>query len=704
MPERWRDPAVILRPRSVAIAGASPDARWPRRLFLNLKEGGYPGRVYLINPKYTEVWGERCYGSPADLPEPADVLYVLVPADYNVALLEEAARCGTKGAVIFAGGYAEQGDETGRVRQATLAAIAQSTGLRLVGPNCFGCVSAAERLSAYPQSISVRPGGLAIVAQSGGAVGTLLRGAGDRAIGISYAVSSGNEVDLDLADYLHWLAGEPTTSVIAIFLEGIRDPERFAVAAQECVRAGKPLLAVKVGRTEASRRGALSHTGSLTGSDAAFDALCRRHAIVRCLDLSELLENAAAFLPQRWSTVPAVAGLTISGGQMSVLPDLADAARTPLATLADPTVEALSRLVPPRTVANPLDSSSAGFSDQENYTRIAETMLQDPSVGCLVMQGDQFLTGDAPVKPETWARLNDQTKPVLLFSRGYYSLGERERAFQAAAGLPFIQGPYAALRAARKLSSYARIRARILAGEGQRGAISGSNGTARRPDAVVGLGELTAFLSERGIDLPPSLFTSNADDVLAGAARVGFPAVLKVEAPEATHKAAAGLLRFGICSEAHLRTALDELRTSAETLRLDRYAYYLQRMLFGGTEYIVGATFDPQFGPVLMLGRGGSRVERAPVVSHGLLASMDGEVEEMLDAIGADAEAEDVAALALVAQRFGTLAIDLLHQPGDAIELNPVLVRRLGEGATVLDARFVPALKAGAASTHPQFA
>jgi len=688
VPAPWRDPGDILRPSTVAIAGASPDARWPKRLFLNLKEGGYPGRVFLINPKYAEVWGERCYPSAAELPETPDVVYLLVPAEHTLGVLREAARRGTKGAVIFAAGYAEQGDDTGRARQTALTDFARATGLRIVGPNCFGCVSAAERLFAYPQSIAVRAGGLAIVAQSGGAVGTLLRGAGDRAIGISYAVSSGNEADLELADYVHWLAADGSTAVVAVFVEGIRDPERFAAAADECLQAGKPIVAVKVGRTQQSSRGALSHTGSLTGSDAAFDALCRRSGIVRCLDLSELLETAAAFLPGRWSTIPAVAGLTISGGQMSVLPDLADAAQVPLAVLADTTVRALGDLVPPRVVANPLDSSSSGFTNQENYTRIAETMLQDPGVGCLVMQGDQFLTLDAPVKPEVWARLNEQPKPVLLFSRGYYSLDERERAFQAAARLPFVQGPLAALRAARKLSEYARIRARSVAQRVPPTATTGAVDSPR-PAQIAGFGELSSLLRDRGIDVVPHVLAASTSELMEGASRIGFPSVLKIESPEATHKAAAGLLRLGICTQADLHSAFDELQKTAEKLRLHRYVYLLQRMLFGGAEYIVGAAMDPQFGAILMVGRGGSGVERDAVVTHALLPSADGEIEDMLARASAGATGDDHSALKPLVERFAALAMDVLHRPSDSIELNPVLVRP--DGATVLDARFVPA-------------
>jgi acyl-CoA synthetase (NDP forming) len=675
----------------VAIAGASPESRWARRLFANLQQAGYPGRIYLVNPKYREVWERPCLPSVSDLPEAPDIVYVLVPAEQNLALLESAARVGTKAAVIFAAGYAEQGDETGHARQAALARLVAETGMRVVGPNCFGCVSARERVWAYPQTISVRPGHLAIVGQSGGAVGTLLRGTGDRAVGVSYAISSGNEVDLDLADYLHFLAAEEQTRVIALFLEGIRDPERFLAAAGECLHAQKPILAVKVGRTARSREGALSHTGALTGSNAAFESVCERYGIVRCVDLNELLETAIGFLPTRWSTEPAVAGLTISGGQMSILPDLADAAGVPLARLGAETVGSLETLLPPSAIANPLDSSSVGFTNQESYTRIAETLLADPGVGCLVMQGDQFLSGDAPVKPEIWARLGAQAKPVLLFSRGYYSLSDREREFQQGAGLPFIQGLQSALTVARKLSRYARTRERLArrAPQPPNRAPDLTTGPSNAPIGIVGLGELAEILDRAGIPTAPFVLASSANDLFRGSKRVKFPAVLKLESPDAPHKSAAGLLRLGICSEEELRDAADDMGARAAARGLNVRGYLLQRMLFGGVECILGATHDRQFGLVLMVGSGGINVERWARVTHRLAPIDHEDVYDMLSDVGLASADQDWPAFTALATRFAELATDLLSEPGDSMDMNPVLVGPPGSGATVLDARAV---------------
>ncbi|MFQ5850010.1 MAG: CoA-binding protein, partial [Candidatus Binatia bacterium] len=238
----------LLRARSVAIVGASPKGRWPTIIYQNLQKGGYPGKVYPVNPNYPELWGVPCYPKLSALPEPAELLILLVPTRAVLSTLEEGSSLGAKAATIYSAGFGEGDDPQGKERGKALSELCDRTGLVCCGPNCMGTTSVREGLWTYSMTLPLlRPGPVGVVFQSGGSLGNWMKGAGERGIGFSYAVSSGNEISLDLVDYLSFLVDDPKTELIALFVEGIRRPELFMATAAKALTKKKPILVVKIG-------------------------------------------------------------------------------------------------------------------------------------------------------------------------------------------------------------------------------------------------------------------------------------------------------------------------------------------------------------------------------------------------------------------------------------------------------------------------
>ena len=312
----------LLQARSVAMVGASPKGRWPTLIFQNLKNSGFQGKVYLVNPNYQEIWDERCYPNLAALPEPAEHLLLLVPTQVVLRTLEEGARLGSRAATIYSAGFGEGEDAQGQERAKALRELCSRTGLVCCGPNCMGTNSVSSGLLCFPTALPLlRSGPVGLVFQSGGSLGNWMKGAGERGISFSYAVSSGNEVDLDLVDYLSFLVDDPETRIIALMIEGIRRPNEFMAVAAQALARNKPVLVVKIGRSERAKRQAISHTGALAGSDEVFNAVCHRLGLVRCPTLEDLTETILAFLPGRFPRGQRAALVVNSGGMKGLMLD-----------------------------------------------------------------------------------------------------------------------------------------------------------------------------------------------------------------------------------------------------------------------------------------------------------------------------------------------------------------------------------------------
>jgi len=672
----------LLRAKSVAIVGASQKGAWPQGIYRNLKSAKYPGGVYLINPNYEELYGDRCYPNLAACPEIPDELLVLIPTRAVLGVLEEAAKLGTRSATIYTAGFGEGDDEKGKERAQAMKDLCERTGMVLCGPNCMGSYSVDEGLWTFPTATPLlKKGPVGLIFQSGGSLGNWIKGATERGIGFSYAVSSGNEVSLDLVDYLSFLVNDDGTKVITLMVEGIRRPNEFMAVAEQALSKGKPILVVKLGRSEMGKRQAISHTGSLAGADEVFDAVCNRLGLIRCPTLEDLTETALAFMPGRFPKGSRAAIVVNSGGMKGLICDHCDELKTNLAALSEKTKEAVRPLIPAElAVENPLECGVAGFGDEAGFINIVKLHAEDPGVDLLAIHGE-LPRGQKRSADLFKSAAAATEKPVLAFARSTYSCLEESRAFQEEAGLPFLQGIKPTLRALAGLGLYGERRQR---GVPKLAAASGS--------AADFEGEkLNALLQRHGIGLPKQAMAGTAADAAVKAKEIGFPVAIKLIAQEVVHKTESGAVVLNLKSAEEVQAEGQKLLTKT----LGRGHLLIQQMV-QGTEVLIGARTDPQYGPFLMVGLGGIFVEVLKDVSIRLLPIDEREAREMLKELRGHKVLDGVRGQgprdvdALVKAMVGLSDIFAAHRDHlSDMEINPIMVRAQGRGAAAVDVRLV---------------
>jgi acyl-CoA synthetase (NDP forming) len=673
--------------RSVALVGASERGKWPRDIYASLRDGGYAGKIYPINPKYRELWGIPCYPDFAALPSPVEHAAVIVPAPYVIPIIEDGVRHGLQSATVYAAGVGDGIDPASVERGRRLKEISSTHGLLVAGPNCMGANSWREKLFLYPNtSIAKLPAGsVAVAFQSGGTLQFWVQSAGDRGVKFSYAVSTGNEIDLDIADYLNFFIEDKHTRTIVLFLEGIRRPDAFMAAAAKALAAGKAIIAIKSGRTAQSREAALSHTGAIAGDFAVYEAMCERYGIVNCRNLDDMVETALAFQAGRLPKGNRIGFVTTSGGTVDLLWDYAETERSVFPPFDKPTVAALNPMmqegIPPK---NPLDAGIP--TGMEIAARMCEAVLKDPNIDMVAwaaqLPGRKTKWDD--VKPIR--RLLGMTdKPLLGFGRMYYQVMQEGLEAQERIGIPFLQGLEPTLRALNALAFY---RARV--------------GRDIKPIPAPKKSDLTPQTLEKtltgyGITLPRSGIAKNAADAARVAGRIGYPVALKIISRHIGHKTEAGGVALGLKTAAEVSAAVRALTAAAKrykkTARID--GFLLQEMV-DGVEAIVGARADPLYGPVVLVGSGGTMVELVRDMALRMLPLAAGDVHAMIDELKLKTllrgfrgrPAADEAALAKTVTGLVRFFLDHREKLLD-IEINPLIVRRKGDGAVAVDVRVV---------------
>ena len=384
----WKlDP--LFTPRSIAVIGASPNGGAGSIVLRNMQRLGYTGTVYPINPKYKEIFGYPCYTSLRDLPAPADCAAVLLGSRSLLPMLEEAHAAGVKGVWGFASGFAETGGE-GRAMQRRIHDFCHESGLLFCGPNCVGYANITDKTCMYsaPLPQAFRPGDIGVIAQSGAVL--LALGNANRMAGFSRLISSGNEAALGLADYMDYLADDDATHVISLFIETIRDPEAFAAACSRAAEKGKPVIALKVGRSELACRVAATHTGAIAGSDRILDAFFRRANVMRVNTLDDLLETSVLFSGLRGLSAgsPKVGMATVSGGEMGMLADVCADSGLVFPPVSEAGKERLRKVLPPYApIANPLDAWGSGDL-REAYPASLGILAAEEDVETLIVSQD----------------------------------------------------------------------------------------------------------------------------------------------------------------------------------------------------------------------------------------------------------------------------------------------------------------------------
>jgi acetyltransferase len=672
----------LLRAKSVAIVGASPKGAWPAGIYRNLKAAKFPGGAYLINPNYNELFGDKCYPNLAALPEVPEELLVLIPTRAVLGVLEEAAKLGTHSATIYTAGFGEGDDPKGKERAQAMSELCAKTGFVICGPNCMGSYSVGEGLWTFPTVTPLlKKGPVGLIFQSGGSLGNWIKGASERGIGFTYAVSSGNEVSLDLVDYLSFLVDDPDTKVITLMVEGIRRPNEFMTVAEQALNKGKPILVVKLGRSEMGKRQAISHTGSLAGADEVFDAVCHRLGLIRCPTLEDMTEMTLAFMPGRFPRGSRAAIVVNSGGMKGLICDHCDELKTNLAQLSDKTKAAVRPLIPPElAVENPLECGVAGFGDEQGFINIVKLHAEDGGVDLLAIHGE--LPRGQQRSAGLFKSLAEATdKPVLAFGRSTYSCLDESRAYQEAAGLPFLQAIKPTLRALAGLGLYGERR---------------QLGVPTLPAASGGSADLegeklNALLQSRGIGLPKQAMAENATDAGAKAKGIGFPVALKLVSPDIVHKTESGAVVLGLKSAEEVTSEGQRLLSKT----LGRGQLLIQEMV-QGTEVLIGARTDAQYGPFLMVGLGGIFVEVLQDVSIRLLPVDEREARGMLEKLRGYKVLEGVRGQgprdidALVKAMAGLSDIFAAHREYlSDMEINPIMLRAEGDGVVAVDVRLI---------------
>lgn len=694
----WRDPAPILRPRSIAIVGASPSARWVPIFLEQITKGGFRGPLWLINPAYKAIGEVPCYPSVRDTPEVPEHLIMHVATERTLAVLEEAAAAGVKSATIYATGWAES-DEAGKARQDKLREFVERTGFAVCGPNCLGFLSVREGVIAYPLRVLewLNPGGIGAVFQSGALLYPFVRAGGERGAGFSYLISCGNEVGVDAADYMKFLIEDAETKAIALLLEGVRSPEKFRAALEMAVDAGKPVAVMKVGRTERAQASTLTHTGALAGSSRVFDVLCRRYGVARCDTLEQLLETSRLFETARRPAGRRAAMLIFSGALRSQILDLAPAEGIELAQPAAQTIEKFEAVASLDTrIANPLDCGVVQAT-QAKYMELARLLVEDPGVDLLVIQEhapDAQRNRSAAALKEIAATTE---KPVMVLSETAYSKTPYVEKFTAEAGIPFLQGIDRGLTAIGSLIAHAETlhrRDRAVPAEA-------AQRRAQRLDMAAGLhglGAIGTLLEDYGVPVVKRHLARSLEEAVSAAEAIGYPVALKIESRDIAHKSEAGGVHLGLRDADAVRGAwtamVQALARHAPGARVEEAL--VARMVEPGLEMSIGVQRDPQFGPVLMVGLGGVWIEVLGDTSLRLLPVDEADARTMIGELKAapllgafrGRAPRDFDALITAMVALSRFAADYAARL-DSVEINPLIVHEKGKGATAVDARLV---------------
>lgn len=682
----------LLSPSSVAVIGASGDARKTSgRPIAFLRKHGFQGRLYPVNPRYEEIDGMRCYASVAELPEVPDVaLILLAPERANQAVAELAAR-GCAAAIVLAGGYGETG-EAGLQRQQELDAARGS--MRILGPNTIGLVNLTERITLSASGAldmdELLAGRIAVVSQSGGILGALLSRGVSAGIGFSKLISTSNEVDLDVADFVDCLAEDPATSVIALYLEGLRDSEKFTRAALKARAAGKPIVVYKVGRSEAGAHAANSHTGALAGADNLYSAYFRQLGVIRAETFADLLDIPFALASGRVMRGQRVAILTSTGGAGTLIADNLGVAGFETPTPGAETAEKLRALdIGDQAVLdrNPIDLTLAGLQP-ELMRKAISILLDSPDFDAVI----SVVGSSGVAQPHLMAdairdSLAGSDKPVLAYISPHAPSAAQR--INGSGGVAF-SAPESCASALSALAACAALQAEPV------------SPTAKSPSSAVfseplPAGQLDEERSKRlyasfGIPVTRERVVRDAEQAALAARELGGKVVLKVLSERIAHKSEVGGVALAVEAEV-IGERLERMRDEVGGhVGFTPESFLVQEMVVGGQELILGFHRDPQLGPALLLGMGGVTAELFQDTTLRLLPVNREQARQMLcelrtfpllDGFRGRPKADLDAAIECIVA-FSDMAMQLGDRLVEA-EINPLLVRPAGRGVVALD-------------------
>jgi acyl-CoA synthetase (NDP forming) len=701
---------AFFAPRSIALVGASDNSGWARFIVASCATAGFAGPLTAVHPRAASAFGLPVVPSLRDLPEPADLAFILAPLEAVEGVLDDMGATGIPNAVVLASGYREVG-EAGRALEDALLDRAVANGVTVLGPNCLGFINANRRSAPYalalPPPLIAGPVGVAL--QSGALASVVLGFAKAHAIGLSLLTSMGNEAMMKTVDVLDYLVEDEATRVICLFLEEIGDPARFARVAEKADRAGKPIVALKVGSSPAGQQAALAHTGSVAGDDAVVDAVLRQLNVIRVTSLEELLTTGAALGYSRWPAGRRMGVLTLSGGSCDIIADAASAQGVAIPAFSAETETAIAALLPPfASPHNPLDVT--GFGVLANISgkkgpltavdHALDLAVQDPNLDFVLFSGVNLPEArppdeDAARTLETrvdWLamRMGSAPIPVIPVATTCVNVSDYGRELLRKHGINFLGGLDLGMTAMghtlRWLENRGRIRP-VLANPAGRPAGSGTAWS----EAPWSEMEARRLLAGAGVPVVPGGLAGSVDEAAEIARRVGLPVALKICSAQITHKSDIGGVVLGLGSEAEVRAGYEKVCAAGQAVpEASVDGVLVTPMRTGGAELLAGVTVDPTFGPVLAVGLGGIWVEVLSDTSLRLLPVDAAEVRRMLGELRGlpllqGARGTAPANLDAVAEAIASLGQAALALDGTlrALEVNPLWVN--GDQVEALD-------------------
>lgn len=699
---------TLFTPKSVAVVGASPNLQkvGGRTLYF-LQRSNYQGRIYPVNPNYTEINGLPAYKDLSDLPEPPEQIILCIPSERVLPVLEEAVKKGVRSAIVFAGGFAETGEQ-GKQLEEQMRRLAEQHSLALLGPNCMGFIYQQDYVGTYTSILEeneTRQSDIAFIGQSGaiGAYSFVL--AKQRGLSIGTLISTGNELLVDVADCLRFLSADPRINIFLTYFEGCKNGRKLEEALQAARENGKIVLACKVGRTTEGMRAAQSHTANMVGDDDVYDALFEKYNVVRCADIDELVEVAELLARGVQPKGNRVGMMSVSGGIGVLATDLCVENGLQVPLFEEETRERMRAIVPFAGVSNPMDPTAQGTDNPETLGKMLEIMVRDANIDVAVLNFGYFLLSEerGPVMAEV-VRKVAEASPVPVVVTGLHN--HRVKRMLQDWGIPLFADLSRCIRA---LSLAVRLRAVCR----QQSTVQLSRTPAAQVDlppaadraALVDLLRRHPYLTEYegkrllhafGINVPASRMACGEQEVLRAASELRYPVVLKISDRNILHKSDLGGVHLNLRNEQELLAAYRKMVSDDRLAQGRRQIPVIVEEMIEkpmAAELIANLRVDPVFGPVIVVGMGGLLTEllhdvvvlKPPLAPEDIVKGLERLKGYRLLAGYRNRPRADVPALIEAIQaleRIGRQMGDVLSE----IEINPLAVFAEGEKVMALDA------------------
>lgn len=689
----------LLKPESIAVVGVS-DRGFGRCAANGALESSISDNVYFVHTRRSELYGKKCYPSITAIPDCVDCVVLCTPAKTIAGLLREAGEKGIKAAVIYASGFAEEGTEEGKVLEEKIKAIAAQYDMAVLGPNCMGIINNRQRVNMWGGNVSLSQNsfsGIGIVAQSGFVCSEILS---TGYFSISYAVSSGNGNICTLEDFLDFMVEDEEVSVVALYLEGVRNPASFLYSIKKAAKKHKPVVVLKTGRTEKGAAAAASHTGSMAGSSKTFAGIFRKYGVIETTTFEEFvcMTQALCVLKGNYPGKGGYGMISLSGGESTQSADLAIESGVALADLTEETQKAVKNYIPVfASVKNPLDATTALFGDEERTIGLLKAFNDDPGVCAITVGANVKYKINPTMKTlcDAMAKAVKEgvvTKPIFAIPSLENYRHQETREILEEAGVPLMSSMETAFRCLRKIKEFGeyqsteRMLTACIPTQGERSATALSEYDSKNE------------LKQYGIPVPAQAIVRSEKELEKILSDMRFPVVLKINSDEILHKTEAGGVKLNIQSITEAVAAYEEILSNVKkkvpNAAMD--GILVQEMAGPGVEMIIGVTNDRQFGPMLLVGLGGIYVEIFQDVSLYPAPINKKEAEQLLKELKAyklltgyrGSESCDLDALEDVIVKISQYAAE--HKDDlKEMDLNPVFVYPKGQGVCAVDALIV---------------